>query len=149
MQLEWMLTPIAQYACLALALIACLALFISVKLEIAAVRRSHHQSQASTEAAAAAAAEATAATINALSAELAALRREIEVADATNVTGQELNLTRRAQALRMGRRGESPATIAATLRVPRNEIDLLVKIQDLGSDRDCAQSPLSETEPRP
>jgi hypothetical protein len=47
------------------------------------------------------------------------------------LTGQELNLTRRAQALRMQRRGESPATIAAALRLPRNEIDLLLKIQTL------------------
>jgi hypothetical protein len=33
----------------------------------------------------------------------------------------------------MQRRGESPATIAAALRVPRNEIDLLLKMQKLVS----------------
>jgi hypothetical protein len=34
----------------------------------------------------------------------------------------------------MQRRGESPATIAAALRVPRNEINLLLKIQKLAND---------------
>ena len=42
-----------------------------------------------------------------------------------------IDLTRRAQALRMDRRGEPPATIAAALGVPRNEIDLMLKVQQL------------------
>ena len=57
-----------------------------------------------------------------------------------SVTGMEerpatvspgLNLTRRAQALRMHRRGESVETIAAALSAPRNEIDLLLKLQSM------------------
>ena len=40
----------------------------------------------------------------------------------------ELDLTKRTQVLRMDRRGESPATIAGALGVPRNEIDLLLKL---------------------
>jgi hypothetical protein len=39
-----------------------------------------------------------------------------------------LNLTKRAQVLRMHRRGESLATISAALQSPRNEIELLVKV---------------------
>jgi hypothetical protein len=39
-----------------------------------------------------------------------------------------LNLTKRAQALRMHRRGESVPTIAAALQSPHNEIDLLLKV---------------------
>jgi hypothetical protein len=54
------------------------------------------------------------------------------------LTGQELNLTRRAQALRMRRRGETPATIAAALRVPRNEIDLLLKIEAMARQEGSA-----------
>ena len=65
-----------------------------------------------------------------MAAEPAALGREGEGHELAFVSGQELNLTRRAQAMRMQRRGESAATIAAALRVPRNEIELLLKISD-------------------
>jgi len=123
MRLDWILSPIAQYAFLALALAGCLALFLSMKREIARVLRSFTESRDS--------AAASAAT---LAAGLAALRQEMETTEAPSLTGQELNLTRRAQALRMQRRGESPATIAAALRLPRNEIDLLLKIQRLADD---------------
>jgi hypothetical protein len=123
MRLDWILSPIAQYALLALALASCLALFLSMKREIARVLRSFTESRDS-----AAASAATLAT------GLAALRQEMETTAAPSLTGQKLNLTRRAQALRMQRRGESPATIAAALRLPRNEIDLLLKIQRLADD---------------
>lgn len=123
MQLNWILSPIAQYAFLALALAGCLVLFLSMKREIAVVLRSFTESRDS--------AAAFAAT---LAAGLAALRQEMETTEAASLTGQELNLTRRAQALRMQRRGESSATIAAALRLPRNEIDLLMKIQKLAGD---------------
>jgi hypothetical protein len=39
-----------------------------------------------------------------------------------------INLTKRAQALRMHRRGESIPTIAAALETPANEIALLLKV---------------------
>ena len=42
-----------------------------------------------------------------------------------------LNLTNRSQALRMFRRGESPEQIAKSLEVPRQEIDLLLKVHRL------------------
>ncbi|HWB87414.1 MAG TPA: hypothetical protein VG675_24940 [Bryobacteraceae bacterium] len=38
------------------------------------------------------------------------------------------NLTKRSQALRMHRRGDSPEQIALALEVPRQEIDLLLKV---------------------
>jgi hypothetical protein len=122
MWLDWILSPIGLYAFLTLALFCCLALFLSMKREIALVRRSFTGSRD--------AAEASAAT---LAAQLAALRKDMQSNEAPSSPGQELNLTRRAQALRMQRRGESPATIAAALRVPRNEIDLLLKMQKLVS----------------
>jgi hypothetical protein len=39
-----------------------------------------------------------------------------------------LNLSKRSQALRMHRRGESAEQIAGALQVPRQEVDLLVKV---------------------
>jgi hypothetical protein len=115
----WILSPLTQYVCLALTLTVCLTLSLSLKREIDVVRRSSR--------------DAAAATAAALAAEVTALKREREGGEAPMAAGQDLNLTRRAQALRMQRRGESAATIAAALRVPRNEIDLLLKIQRLTS----------------
>jgi len=39
-----------------------------------------------------------------------------------------LNLSKRSQALRMHRRGDSEDQIAATLEIPRQEVDLLLKV---------------------
>jgi hypothetical protein len=39
-----------------------------------------------------------------------------------------LNLDKRSQALRLHRRGESPAHIAAMLELPLQEVDLLIKV---------------------
>lgn len=42
-----------------------------------------------------------------------------------------LNLTKRSQALRMHRRGDSPAEIAANLDLPHQEVELLIKVQKI------------------
>lgn len=42
-----------------------------------------------------------------------------------------LNLSTRSQALRMHRRGDEPELIAAALDVPRQEIELLVKVHQI------------------
>ena len=39
-----------------------------------------------------------------------------------------LNLNRRAQVLRMHRRGDAPDRIASLLELPRQEVDLLIKV---------------------
>ena len=42
-----------------------------------------------------------------------------------------LNLSKRSQALRLSRSGEDSAGIAARLNLPRNEVDLLLKVQKI------------------
>jgi hypothetical protein len=42
-----------------------------------------------------------------------------------------LNLTKRAQALRMHRRGDPPEQIAALLEMPLQEVDLMLKVQGI------------------
>ena len=42
-----------------------------------------------------------------------------------------LSMQKRSQALKMIRRGEPPETVAATLGVPRNQIQLLLKVQNM------------------
>jgi len=131
MPIDWILSPLGLYTLVAVALIGCLGLFVSMKVQIALVRRSFHQNSESARTASEAALAALGAEFTTLGAELVTLRQQMETAATTFSSGQELNLTRRAQALRMQHRGEPAATIAAALRVPRNEIDLLLKIQKL------------------
>ena len=58
-----------------------------------------------------------------------------------------IDLTTRTQALRMDRRGESPATIAGALGVPRNEIDLMLKVHRLITGTDEKRSCTGHTLP--
>ena len=44
------------------------------------------------------------------------------------VASQSVNVSKRSLALRMHRRGETPEQIAATLSIPRNEVELLLKV---------------------
>jgi len=50
---------------------------------------------------------------------------------ATSPNALSLNLTKRAQALRMHRRGETMTSIAAALQTPYNEIELLLKLDSI------------------
>lgn len=45
--------------------------------------------------------------------------------------GSGLNLNKRSIALQMHRRGEGPLQIAAALNIPRNEVELLLKVHRL------------------
>jgi DNA-binding NarL/FixJ family response regulator len=42
-----------------------------------------------------------------------------------------MNLTRRSQALRLRRKGDSPQHIAESLGIPRQEVDLLIKVHEI------------------
>ena len=60
--------------------------------------------------------------------ELADLRRQPQTGGAPASLRAGLNLCKRSQALRMYRQGDSPERIAATLEVPHQEVDLLIKV---------------------
>jgi len=49
-----------------------------------------------------------------------------------------MNLSRRSQALRLHRRGETPEQIASSLRVPTSEVRLLLKVHRLAMERAVA-----------
>ena len=123
MNLSWILNPATQYGALAMALIACLSFFVSLKREVHAIKLEARR-----------AGESARGTIDALAKELQGLKegvQEIEATPAALPPGEAINLTKRAQALRMHRRGESIPTIAAALRTPQNEIRLLLKIHQV------------------
>ncbi len=71
--------------------------------------------------------EALAARFENLEEQTEALRRQPAEA-APGVGRAALNLTKRAQVLRMHRRGDPPERIASLLEVPRHEVDLLIKV---------------------
>jgi hypothetical protein len=123
MTFEWLLSPATQYCALALGMAACLLLFLSAKMEMQTVHRDALKSN-----------ETLGATVTSLSAEVQRVRvevKELAVTPAIVTPAEGLNLTKRAQALRMHRRGEPIPTIAAALRTPQNEVELLLKIQRL------------------
>jgi len=60
-----------------------------------------------------------------------------------------LNLTTRSQVLRLHRRGETPEQIARFLTVPRQEVDLLLKVHRIVLASMEVQTPRAERTPGP
>ncbi len=46
---------------------------------------------------------------------------------------RSVNLSKRSQVIRLSRRGEPPETIAATLNLPRREVELLLKVHSIAN----------------
>ena len=72
--------------------------------------------------------------VNNLSLQMEGIRasvRQMEEAPVVVLPGQGINLNKRAQALRMYKRGETIPSIAAALRTPTHEVQLLLKVHNL------------------
>jgi hypothetical protein len=68
-------------------------------------------------------------SIEALAAQIHDLQNHVPATNASPVLPKPgFNLSKRSQALRMNRRGESSDQIAAALDLPRQEVDLLLKV---------------------
>ncbi len=123
-----------SYLLLGLGLGACLHLFVSLNREIRAERRKQHALEAA---------------IGLLSVEFTEVKRALEEAEsrtgvlvAPTPPRAGVNLTIRSQALRMYRRGETIQRISAALEVPEQEVELLIKVQQMSLD-----APLPEDAP--
>jgi hypothetical protein len=123
MNSQWTL---ALAVVVALGFIGCLFLWITAKIEIRTVQSALANSRESADT-----------EIRSLSAGLEELRtfQKADPAPLISPGAQSLNLTKRAQALRMHRRGETPASIAAALEAPSNEIELLLKLTGILESR--------------
>ena len=113
-----------------LAISVCGYLFITLKRDLHFVDRKRKESAVASDAAV----DVMRKEIGDFRGQLADLRRELETMPAlgppsANATG--INLNKRTQALRMMRLGQDADSIAASLNLPRNEIELLAKIQKL------------------
>lgn len=120
---------VGTLALVAAGLILCVILFLLLKIELQALTRRWEVRQRALEA-----------SVRKLEEAAEELRLGLKEADErTGVLAPPapprsgLNLTTRAQALRMVRRGEPPERIAAALQVPENEIRLLVKVHKLAA----------------
>ncbi len=115
--------PLALLCGVALAAVAlsCLVLLRARTLVLAAERSAHTARQENE-----AAMDALRERLEGLSGQINELRREPALAAGAPRPG--LNLSKRSQALRMHRRGDPPEQIAASLEIPLQELDLLVKV---------------------
>jgi hypothetical protein len=131
MNVNW-LDPVTQLAILGgvlgLGLIGSLTLWISLKIDVRAAKKGHQAFRETTDAA-----------IEELRGSMEAMAEAMKTAPAAEpapaVPGvlnvQGLNLTNRTKALRMSRRGEPIPSIAASLGVAQEEIELLLKLERL------------------
>ena len=127
--------PFAYYGTLSAAMSACLYLFVTVMRDMERLRRRVDLRQTEIERDAVIAGAQVAALETRLGewagrardveekvASLSALRRPQSMS-----TGVDAN--QRTQVIRLARRGDRPEQIAAELRVPRSEVELLLKVQ--------------------
>jgi len=124
MNFDWIIAPLTQAAILGAGLLGSLAIWISAKSETRAASRELERLRMSTEA-----------TIKDLTAQIQEIRAEPESeappVPAPIMNMQGFNLTTRTKVLRMHRRGETASSIAAALGVPHEEVDLLLKLDQM------------------
>jgi Flp pilus assembly protein TadB len=122
MQFDWIYSPITQYSVTAVGLAASLLLWIGAKAELRTLRKDMAEFREKAEG-----------ELRNLSAGLEEIRtaRQTAPEPLAAPVGQALNLTKRAQVLRMHNRGESIHSIAAALQIPSGEVNLLLKIERL------------------
>ena len=137
MNLDWILNPLTLYIVVAVGLLVCIAVFVSTQSEVCRLRRAAEESR-----------QAMASQLEQIERMVAEIGEQKAEAAATAppvpLLRPSLNLTRRTQALRMRRRGESAESIAAALCTPRNEIELLFKVYEMVEYRRQIQPPAGQ-----
>jgi hypothetical protein len=122
MRLEWILHPVMPYAEIAIGLALCVYLFVSVKRDLRAGEARLSKKLAALE-------TDWQAKMESLDERWSELSQISSVLVPPQPPRSGLNLNKRSQALERHRRGETPPEIAAALAIPRNEVELLVKVQ--------------------
>jgi DNA-directed RNA polymerase specialized sigma24 family protein len=127
--------PLAYYGTLSVAMSACLYLFVTVARDLEGLKRKVDRRQSEIERNAGITG-AQVATLETRLGEWAGRTREVEEKVSSLAalrrpqamsTGVDAN--QRTQVIRMARRGDRPEQIAAELRVPKSEVELLLKVQ--------------------
>jgi hypothetical protein len=126
--------PLFYYTALSAAMAACLYLFVTLKYDFRRFERrfagrfDQVQDDAARLSSEALAMGASLADLTSRTAELETTMAVVASAkrDRTLATGIDAN--QRTQVIRMTKRGDRPEQIAAELNVPKNEVDLLLKV---------------------
>lgn len=127
---------LTHYAALIVTVGACLYLFLTAKRDLRVVEtRSMRRG------------EKLRVQLTELAQELELVRRELETrdqrSDPAGAVARTLGPGVRIQALRMIKHGEGPEHISAALALPRNEVDLLMKVQSLLAEQISAPAATS------
>ena len=128
--MDFIMSPVAIYAALGISVVVCFALFLTTSMEVRRKDRQH--TQAITELK-----QEMQDDIAVLREQIQSLKakaRELEEAPAVPAVphaGSSMNLTRRAQALRLYRAGTDSAEIARRLGLAQGEVRLTVKMHSL------------------
>src|SRR5437764_572936 len=124
MRLDWVLNPGTMYAAVAVGMAMCLMLFLSLKRDLRAseARWQRKYTELETEY------QAQVEGLDERWKELLLLST-LFVSPASPRYG--LNPSKRSRALQMFRRGDTPLEISAALAIPRGEVELLVKVQQI------------------
>ena len=132
MSVEWSLQWAANGVLTGAGWLLCLYLFLSLKRELqrGGARASRRQEALSDEIA------SLTNAIDRLDTALVELSHRSELLVEPPPAASGLNINKRSQALRMHRRGESSANIAAALAMPQLEVDLLLKVEQIGAGKE-------------
>ncbi|HVY91218.1 MAG TPA: hypothetical protein VHA14_00660 [Bryobacteraceae bacterium] len=130
--MQWVMNPVNQIAILCgilgIGMLGSMTLWISLKMDVRAIRKAFDAYRETTEAALQ---ELRKAMETAAEAAKTAPETAPAPAISSPLSVQGLDLTTRTKALRMARRGEAVGSIAATLGVAQEEIELLLKLERL------------------
>ena len=126
--MAWIAEPLTFYGLLATGLSLCLMLFVSLKKENTRLRQVIEKDRRLTVGKMEEFRSSMIRLRGALEQAHLEARYEREPQPPERADAQSVNIGKRSLALRMHRRGESPEQIAATLHIPRNEVDLLLKV---------------------
>ena len=128
---EWFLRSAINGVLTCAGLLLCTYLFLSLKRELQrdGRRASRRQDTMADEIA------ALSTAIERMEEELGEMSRRSELLVEPPPAASGLNISRRSQALRMHRRGETPANIAASLGMPQLEVELLLKVEQIGAGK--------------
>ena len=133
MHLDWLVNPVTFYSGASICLLTSLALFVSIKIEMARARSAAEVSDVVNE--------VDDLAVRGLKAEVRGLQESVgrlEASRPSQPAGAGINLTKRAQIIRMHRRGEPVTSIAAALETPANEIALLLKVHAITNQEEKA-----------
>lgn len=123
MHLDWLLSPLTIYSASAVCLLTSLALVVRSRIRRPVAELAVSPERDDSE-------------IRGLKSEVEQLRESVSRLEETlpvRGSGAGINVTKRAIALRMHRRGEPVSNIAVALETPANEIALLIKLSAVSS----------------